>query len=152
MIWWNRIAFNQISSMSRPYKLLDASFWSTRFFTSNEFFSTQPQCCLTFSWIEPQILLRCYHGVLRNTYNYRYIEKHFVFSMFLWSIYEICFFFEPLFHSHYRFEIRNIVKKETLAQVFSREFCEISKNTFFIDHLRWLLLSLKAQSCKLEKC
>ena len=25
----------------------------------------------------------------------------------------------------------NFVKKETLAQVFSCEFCEISKNTFF---------------------
>ena len=26
-------------------------------------------------------------------------------------------------------------KKETLAQVFSYEFCEISKNTFFTEHL-----------------
>ena len=34
----------------------------------------------------------------------------------------------------------NFIKKETLAQVFSCEFCEISKNTFFIEHLRWLLL------------
>ena len=25
---------------------------------------------------------------------------------------------------------RNLIKKETLAQVFSYEFCEISKNTF----------------------
>ena len=25
----------------------------------------------------------------------------------------------------------NFIKKETLAQVFSREFCQISKNTFF---------------------
>ena len=28
------------------------------------------------------------------------------------------------------------IKKETLAQVFSCEFCEISKNTFFREHLR----------------
>ena len=28
------------------------------------------------------------------------------------------------------------VKKETLAQVFSCEFCEISKKTFFTDHLK----------------
>ena len=28
------------------------------FFISNAFFSTQPQCCLTFSWIELQMLLR----------------------------------------------------------------------------------------------
>ena len=32
------------------------------------------------------------------------------------------------------------IKKETLAQVSSREFCKISKNTFFIEHLWWLLL------------
>ena len=30
----------------------------------------------------------------------------------------------------------NFIKKETLAQVFSCEFCKISKNTFFIDYLR----------------
>ena len=29
----------------------------------------------------------------------------------------------------------NFNKKETLAQVFSCEFCEISKNTFFTEHL-----------------
>ena len=30
----------------------------------------------------------------------------------------------------------NFIKKESLAQVFSFEFCEISKKTFFIEHLR----------------
>ena len=30
----------------------------------------------------------------------------------------------------------SIIKKETLAQVFSCEFYEISKNTFFTEHLR----------------
>ena len=29
--------------------------------------------------------------------------------------------------------------KETLTQVLSCEFCEILKNTFFIEHLPWLL-------------
>ena len=32
------------------------------------------------------------------------------------------------------------IKKESLAEVFSREFCEIFKNTFFIEQLRGLLL------------
>ena len=32
-------------------------------------------------------------------------------------------------------EACNFIKKETLAQVFSREFCEISMNTFFTEHL-----------------
>ena len=31
-------------------------------------------------------------------------------------------------------------KKETLGQVFFCEFFEISKNTFFTEHLWWLLL------------
>ena len=41
----------------------------------------------------------------------------------------------------------SFIKKETLAQVFSCEFCEISKNTFHIEHLQtsasasWLQLS-----------
>ena len=33
------------------------------------------------------------------------------------------------------------VKKETLAKVFSCEFCEILKKLFFAEHLRWLLQS-----------
>ena len=33
-------------------------------------------------------------------------------------------------------EACNFIKKETLAQVSSCEFCKISKNTFFIEHLR----------------
>ena len=34
-------------------------------------------------------------------------------------------------------------KKETLAQVFASEFCEISKNTFFTEHL-WTTASAYA--------
>ena len=36
----------------------------------------------------------------------------------------------------------NFIKKETLVQAFSCEFCHIFKNTFFIGHLRWLLLTI----------
>ena len=32
--------------------------------------------------------------------------------------------------------------KEIPTQVFSCEYCEIFKNTSFIEHLRWLLLEL----------
>ena len=38
----------------------------------------------------------------------------------------------------------NIIKKEALAQVFSYEFCEVFKNTFFIEHLWWLLLAFQS--------
>ena len=34
----------------------------------------------------------------------------------------------------------NFIKKETLAQVFSCEFCEVSKNNVFTEHL-WTTLS-----------
>ena len=33
----------------------------------------------------------------------------------------------------------NFIKKETLAQVFFCEFCEIFKNTFFTEHLRTIV-------------
>ena len=36
---------------------------------------------------------------------------------------------------HYLSEAYNFMKKETLAQVFSCEFYDISKNTFFREHL-----------------
>ena len=50
--------------------------------------------------------------------------------------------------SHQRCSVRkglkrpayNFIKKETLAQVFSCEFCEISKNTFFTEHI-WVTAS-----------
>ena len=38
----------------------------------------------------------------------------------------------------------NSIKKETLAQVFFCEFCEIVKNAIFIEHPQWLLLHLAA--------
>ena len=34
-----------------------------------------------------------------------------------------------------RLEVCSFIKKETLVQVFSYEFCEISKNTFFTERL-----------------
>ena len=34
-------------------------FVNTCFFYKQHFFSTQPQCCLTFSWFGFQVLLRC---------------------------------------------------------------------------------------------
>ena len=38
-------------------------------------------------------------------------------------------------------EAYNFIKKETLAQVFSCEFCRISKNTFFTEHV-WTTASV----------
>ena len=45
-----------------------------------------------------------------------------------------------------RLKACKFIKKETLAQVFSREFCENFKNSaIFIEHLRWLLLTIACQ-------
>ena len=48
---------------------------------------------------------------------------------------------EPPFKQSCRSLACNFIKREALAQVFSCEFCEICKNTFFTEHLRWLLLN-----------
>ena len=51
----------------------------------------------------------------------------------------------------------NFIKKETLAQVLCCEFCEMSKKTFYVEHLWWLLLwimsilNLALQNCSLER-
>ena len=44
-----------------------------------------------------------------------------------------------------RLEACNFIKKETLAWMFSFEFCEISKNTFFTEHL-WTTASSRVRA------
>ena len=63
-------------------------------------------------------------GVYRNIA--KLTEKHLCQSLFLIKL---------------QAEACNFIKKETLAQVFSCEFSEISKSIFFTEHLRWLLLT-----------
>ena len=41
----------------------------------------------------------------------------------------------------------NFIKKEALAQVFSCEFCKISKNTFFTEYL-WTTASVSIEKDK----
>ena len=43
----------------------------------------------------------------------------------------------------------NLIKKETLAQVFSCEFCEIFKNTYFTEHF-WKTVSITGANAFLE--
>ena len=50
-----------------------------------------------------------------------------------------------------RCSVKKVLKKETLAQVFSCEFCEISKNNFFIEHLWWLLLYFNYKIWSIQK-
>ena len=71
----------------------------------------------------------CKKGVLRNFA--KFTEKH------------LC---QSLFFNKIAGTACNFIKKETLPQVFSREFCEISKNTFYTEHLRWLLWNFRRTS------
>ena len=71
----------------------------------------------------------CEKGVLRNFA--RFTGKH------------LC---QSLFFNKDEGSTCNLLKKEALTLVFFREFCKISKNTFSIEHLRWLLLFLHSCS------
>ena len=67
-------------------------------------------------------------GVLTNFVNFT--GKHLCLSLFLIKLPEGS-------------EGLQLYQKETLTQVLSCEICEIFKNTFFTEHLRWLLLEIQ---------
>ena len=67
----------------------------------------------------------CKKGVLKNFA--KFTGKHFCQSLFFNKVLEA---WRPA----------TLFKKMTLAQVFSCEFCEISKTLFFIEHFWQLLL------------
>ena len=46
----------------------------------------------------------------------------------------------------------NFIKKEALAQVFSCEFCEIFKNTFFTEHLRVTASESAVEKLGIKEC
>ena len=52
--------FGKFEFLSRLFMYISLRCNTSFFFISNAFFSTQPQCCLTFSWIELQKLIRCW--------------------------------------------------------------------------------------------
>ena len=58
-----------------------------------------------------------------------YLNKYYLFQNKIYYLDKIyfCFAITKLF--------KHTIKKETLAQVFSCEFREIAKNTFFTEHL-----------------
>ena len=62
--YWKYKEWNvNITKCSKPiilllYAMFSGFLWLN--FTSNACFSNEPRCCLTFSWIELQMLVRCY--------------------------------------------------------------------------------------------
>ena len=47
-----------------------------------------------------------------------------------------CSIIKVVLRNFVKFTGKHLCQSQTLAQVFSCEFCEISKNTFFTEHLR----------------
>ena len=87
-------------------------------------FSFKGRTCLFFTSILDRIQKQSPRGVLlskgvRRNFG-KFIGKH------------LC---ESLFFNIKLQAACNFIKKAALAQVFSCEFCEISKNTFFAEHL-----------------
>ena len=80
----------------------------TRFFYKQRSFSTLPQYCLTFSWFELQMLLRCYLIHIRIIIMRHYAEILFILHFFsmsrprtmyivsVWSIFH--------FHLHFHYD------------------------------------------------
>ena len=60
------------------------------------------------------------------------------FTKFTWK--HLC---QSLFLIKFQPSTCNFIKKEIVALIFSCEFCEIFKNTFFTEHLWELLLKLE---------
>ena len=52
--------------------------WAVKFFEKQRFLSTQPQCCLTFSWIEVQMLLS--YSLIHLS---MIILRHFLYLLYL---------------------------------------------------------------------
>ena len=63
-------------SQNRPRHICLSSFFKYTLFDEKRFFSTQLQCCLNFSRIELQMLLRC-------SLVHHYPETHFIFKIFV---------------------------------------------------------------------
>ena len=94
---------------------------------------------ISFGSSRPEVFLK--KGVLRNFT--KFTRKHLYRSLFFNKVTGNFIKKETLaqvFSCEFCEIAGNFIKKETLAQVLSCEFCEISKNTFFLEHLRWLLL------------
>ena len=118
------------------------------FFYNQRYFSTQPQCCLTFSWIELQMLLRC--CLIHITI---IILRHILYSVYLCPCLGvglfILFFCALLFiFSLFFISVTHITSlKEThLSFVYFLKFC-----VFFIFWMiKWIKKANNFQIVKIQ--
>ena len=83
--------------------IFHANFHTTRLFYQQRFYSTQPLGCLTFSWFELQMLLKCclIHISIISILKARYILYLLYLlglSLFMSYLYDLFFIFRSHFH------------------------------------------------------
>ena len=85
------------------------------FLYKERFFATQAQCCLTFSWIKLQMLLRCclihIPIIVMRHILYLFLSMSRPKSIYVVSLWSI-FHFQPHFHCHQSY---NIIKTDALV-------------------------------------
>ena len=86
----------------------------------------------------PQNFTNNYGSHTMICYIYIYIYIYILcILLYIFSLLFFCFYIFSFLPRDCKF-----IKAEALAQVFSCEFYEISKNSFFTGNLRWLLLKI----------
>ena len=86
-----KVITNRSKLIKSPWKLETSNarkafqwpkeFMCYTFFSKHRFLSIQLQCCLNFSWIELQMLLRC--CLIRMKHKHHYLETLFIFTVFV---------------------------------------------------------------------
>ena len=94
-------------------QVVDISHFSALFLFAKEIFFKK---LIFFWWIKEAVAHTCSVKKLLLEISQKFVEKHLCQSIFFNKVADAAC---------------NFIKKETLAQVFSCQFCEISKNSFF---------------------
>ena len=97
--------------ISLAFGYIATSCFSRAFITNFSVFNSDSYC----SQKQPPEVF-CNKGALRNSQEKTCVRVSFLIKL--------------------QAEVSNFIKKETLGRMFFCEFCEISKNTFFKEHLR----------------
>ena len=99
------------------------------FFYKQRFFSTHPRCCLTFSWIELQMLLKC--CLIHLTI---IIRRHILYSEYLCRCLGLDLFMSYLYYLFFIFGLIFIVINHITS--FKQTYL------LFVHYLEYLLLFL----------
>ena len=103
---------------------------------SKQCWETMSKTCVNY----PTIFLSNHSIFLPFLFNFLFTTKCMKNYIKIWGLLRPQVTYQPhskgtLRNSRLEAEACNFIKKETLAQLYSCEFCEIFQNTFFTEHL-----------------